>query len=93
MELTQLKHKNRYTFYYKDTQRHYFRANFLGVFSNNTTTYVILNKSQEKNGYISNSETWYVDVRLILNIKTLLDLVDSSCVIPDDMLNEINNYW
>lgn len=93
MLLEELKYKNRYTFYYKNNKIAYFRANYLGIFSNNVTTYFILNKAQEKNGLVSNSETWYVDTRLILKIETLLDVVVSTCILPDDMLNEINGYW
>jgi hypothetical protein len=92
MLLTELKLKNRYTFHYKNRDT-YFRANFLGIFSNNSVTYIILNKGQEKNKQLSNVEMLYVDMRLISNIETLLDIVDLKSLIPEDMLNEINEYW
>jgi hypothetical protein len=93
MQLTELKCRTRYIFHYKNKERNYFRANFIGTISNHITSYLILNKGQEKYGIITNAETWYVDMRLISNIETLIDIVDSNCIVPDDMLNEINEYW
>jgi hypothetical protein len=94
MDLSNLVLGTRYLFKYKKGEENgYFRANFLGLETNQVTSYFVLNKYENNKQPLSLAEQWYIDISFISKIELLTDIVGYSCKLPDDVLLHINKYY
>ena len=97
MDFSDLKKKQRYTFYYETQEglKQHFRANFLGVVHDRQYTTLVINKyDSEFVFHHPNSVVFYMDPNRIYKIETLVDVLEhTKCKIPDDVLREINGFY
>jgi len=96
MNLTDLRPNQRYLFHYKDSCQHdepMFRANFVKLFVHSNYKILIVNGYHSKKYQSENIRTvWSIDAKLISKVENLSDIVGEKCVLPDDILLEIDNY-
>jgi len=96
MNLSTLESKKRYLFC-KNVKGNisYFRANFLASYVFNKTTSLIYNKRDTKErGLELYTTVYHMDSRDIVAAESLVDIVVTiNCVLPDDVLHIINEYW
>jgi len=88
----------RYMFHYKDTfkgdERMAFRATFVHLFEYNKYKTLIVNKKDVPDPKTNKAEIWYLAMDLMSHYETLPDiLINEKCILPDDVLLEIDNYF
>lgn len=96
MNLTDLRLNQRYLFHYKCSQPNdepMFRANFVKLLINGVHKKLIVNSYHSKRYQHENKKTvWSIDSKLISKVEILPDIVGYECVLPDDILLEIDKY-
>jgi hypothetical protein len=97
MKLDQLLTNQRYLFHFKninDQDDAMFRGNFIKLCARKTSCFIVVNGYHSKKYPRENVKTfWAIDTNMISNVESLTNLVDSNCVLPDDVLLEIDNYY
>jgi len=89
-----LRKGQRYMFYYKDDYTTAFRATFVHLFEYNKYKTLIVNKKDVPLPKTNKTETWYIAMELISRYETLPDILSNEkCILPDDVLLEIDNYF
>lgn len=94
LDFSKLIHGHRYLFHYKNN-RHLnqtFRANFLGIHYYKEYSTIILNKYETENYPVNKEEIWYMDLKSILKIESLSNIVGNKFKLHNDILFEIDNY-
>ena len=93
MDINALLANQRYLFHYnKDGST--FRANFVKLLINENCRYLIVNGYHSKEYQHENIKTvWSIDVNLISKVEALPEILQNKCVLPDDVLLEIDNYY
>jgi len=91
MLVSELKKEQRYLFHYKNNNRSSFRATFDHFVTNAGSTYINLKKYAAIHDTILLPERWIIHTHLISKIESLSEIVGSSCKLPDDVLNLIDN--
>jgi hypothetical protein len=96
MNLTELRPNQRYLFHYKNSHQQddpLFRANFVKLLINGKYSYLIVNGYHSKRYQNEKTRTvWSIDTNLISKVDSLSDIIGENCVLPDDVLIEIDNY-
>lgn len=90
MDFENLRTGQRYLFHYKGNSR-MFRANFVHLFEHNNYKTLIVKKYESNNYGPHNPEIWYISLELVSHYETLCDIMKSS-ILPDDVLLEIDNF-
>jgi hypothetical protein len=97
MELNNLRPNQRYLFHYKNTDNEdevSFRANFVRLFVHGKFSNIVVNCYESKKYPNESKKTWWsIDINLISKIETLPNIVGNVCLLPDDVLLEIDNYY
>lgn len=90
-DFDKLRKGQRYTFYYKDDHTKSFRATFAHLFEyNKYKTLIVI----QKDVLLPKTETWYIAMDLMSRYETLPDILNNEkCILPDDVLLEIDNYF
>ena len=87
----------RYLFYYKhpnNRQHPMFRANFIKLVVHGNSRHLLVNSYHStKYQYEATRTVWSIDTNLISKVETLPDILGNNCVLPDDVLLEIDNYF
>jgi len=97
MDLNNLYPNQRYLFHYKKSKNNEndatFRANFIKASTNGEITTIIVNCYVSKN-YPNDPKTTRrsIDADLLSKIESLPDIIGNGCVLPDDVLLEIDDY-
>ena len=95
-ELDNLIEGNRYMFYYKEgayNKSTWFRAIFVSLVKYNQYETLIVKKYDPSDGPRKN-EIWYITTELISHCESLPDILKNQrCILPDDVLLEIDNYF
>lgn len=96
MKLTELVVNQRYLFYYKnakDTGDITFRANFVKLFTNgNLSSLAVTSYYSKKLPNEDIKTVWSIDADMISAVESLSNIIGGNCVLPDDILLEIDNY-
>lgn len=95
MDINALLTNQRYLFHYKkDEDESTFRANFVKLSKNENCRHLIVNCYHSKKYQYENIKTvWSIDVNLISKVEALPEILQNKCVLPDDVLLEIDNYY
>jgi hypothetical protein len=97
MDLIELRPNQRYLFYYKNADNAdelVFRANFVRLFVHGDCSTVVVNCYESKKFPSESKQTWWsIDINLISKIETLPNILGNVCLLPDDVLLEIDNYY
>jgi hypothetical protein len=97
MKLDELLTNQRYLFHYKkpnDYDDAIFRGNFIKLCIRRNSCFLVVNRYHSKKYPHENVKTfWAIDANMISNVESLPNLVDNNCVLPDDVLLEIDNYY
>jgi hypothetical protein len=97
MKLTELLPNQRYLFYYKsakDASETTFRANFIKLFTNGNISSLLVTSYYSKKRPNENIKAiWSIDADMISDVESLSNIIDGKCVLPDDVLLEIDNYY
>jgi hypothetical protein len=99
MNLSELRENQRYLFHYKnknlnDNSETMFRANFVKLFVHEKWNSLIVN-NYESNKYPNESKKtwWSIDTNMIESVENLPNILGNSCLLPEDVLLEIDNYY
>ena len=96
MNLQNLFPNQRYLFHYKSSNKEdvsLFRANFVKLIINGNNKSLIVNSyHSEKYQHEYVKTIWSIDANLILKIETLSNIIRDKCLLPEDILLEIDNY-
>lgn len=92
-----LRANQRYLFYYKqpnNSEHPMFRANFIKLVVHENSRHLLVNCYHSSKYQHEDARTvWSIDTNLISNVETLPDILGNNCVLPDDVLLEIDNYF
>jgi hypothetical protein len=97
MEINSLLTNQRYLFHYTKGYTKCgstFRANFIKLSKNGKYRNLMVNGYHSKKYQHENIKTvWSIDVNLITKVEALPKILQNKCVLPDDILLEIDNYY
>lgn len=97
MSLSDLRPNQRYLFHYKNPHNKddsTFRANFVQLFVREKWITLIVDGYESKKYPNEQKKTWWsIDINLVSTIESLPNILNNKCVLPDDILLDIDNYF
>jgi len=94
MDFSKLLPGQRYLFHYvrKSGVKECFRANFLGVQSYKEYSTLVVNNYDCQVWNMTPAEIWYMDLKSITKVETLVDIFGGKSGLPDDVLLYIDEF-